>query len=188
MTFPVHQVVVMWESAPRCSFQDPGKEYFSDPPNKKFTFWSRRIMYKPIPGIWSGYLLFICFWAERILTTMQTTHHFTKVALPYNIIQWESNTGLVVPNLPHDVIEKGHNTDTSIWISMLQFCKHCWSKVISETGRKCMHSIKIMCSHSFISKDTMFQFECTNGWSNKFNYTFIEKLCRQTDTYKITCV
>lgn len=152
MTSPVHQVVAMWESAPRCSFQDPGKDFKSDPLNKKFTFWSTWIMYTPIPGIWLGYLHFNHVGVERIITTMHTTHHFPKVALPYNIIQWESNTGLVVPNLPHDVIEKGHNTDTSIWISMLQFCKHCWSKVISETGRKCKHSIKFMCSHSFISR------------------------------------
>ena len=46
MISQVHQVVVMWESVPRCSFQDPRKEYFkSDPLYQKFTFTSRRIIY-----------------------------------------------------------------------------------------------------------------------------------------------
>lgn len=86
------------------------------------------------PGIRPDLFLSVSFTAEWICTTVPVTYHFTKVTLSYNIIQWESNTSLVVPNLPHNVVEKGHDIDTSIGISMLQFCKYCSSEVISEKG------------------------------------------------------
>lgn len=39
MTSPAHQAVVMWESAPRCSFQGPGTEYCkSETLNQRFMF------------------------------------------------------------------------------------------------------------------------------------------------------
>jgi len=136
MISPVHQVEVMWGLAPRCSFQGPETEYCK-------TWRSNTLNQMPIILTWvinlsstpgtSPHLLFSkSFAVEWICPTVHVTYHFSKVALTYNIIQWESNTGLVVPNFPHDVVEKGHDADTSIWISMLQFCKHCWSEVISE--------------------------------------------------------
>ncbi len=84
------------------------------------------------------------------------TYRLFQIPLTSNIIQRQSYSCLVQPNLSHDVIEKLHDRNPSIRVRLQQLCKHSRAKKRSEKKVQCSQQTRALVSVEAARLSTQF--------------------------------